>query len=182
MLIKVLLAVVGLLVLLIAIAATRPSDYRVERRLEIAAPTDVVFASLNDLHRFEGVLVLFGEPWDSLDPNMQKSFGGSAVGVGQTYAWDSKKDAGKGRMTIEESAPSQSVRIKLEFEKPMKSTSISSFTLAGTSTGTAVTWTMEGKHNFVGKAMSVFMNMDKMLGGDIEKGLARLKTASERQG
>jgi hypothetical protein len=38
---------------------------------------------------------------------------------------------------------------------------------------------MDGNHNFIGKAMGMFMNMDKMLGSDIEKGLARLKTLAE---
>ena len=38
---------------------------------------------------------------------------------------------------------------------------------------------MDGNHNFVGKALGMFMNMDKMLGTDIEKGLARLKTVAE---
>lgn len=181
MLMKVLLAVVGLLILFVAIAATRPSGYRVERRLEVSASTDDLFAVVNDLHRFEGVLVLFGEAWNTLDPAMQKSFDGPAAGVGQSFAWTSKKDAGVGKMTIEESVPGQRVRIRLDFAKPMKSTSLSTLTFTPTSSGTAVTWLMEGKHNFVGKAFSVFMNMDKMLGADLEKGLARLEGAVKGQ-
>ena len=38
---------------------------------------------------------------------------------------------------------------------------------------------MRGNHNFIGKAFGVFMNMDNMLGADIEKGLALLKTIAE---
>jgi hypothetical protein len=61
----------------------------------------------------------------------------------------------------------------------MASTATCALTLTSTPTGSLVTWSMDGHHNFIGKAIGVFMNMDKMLGGDIEKGLARLKTVAE---
>ena len=179
MLVKILIGVAGVLAVFVAVVATRPSAYHVERQLEVAAPADLVFGVVNDLHRFAGVLVLFGTPWQQIDPGMQQSFAGPAAGVGQSYAWDSKKDVGKGRMTIEESVPGQKVGVKLEFVAPMKSTATFTLTLADTPTGSRVTWSMEGNHNFLGKAFGLFMDMDKMLGSDLEKGLARLKTAAE---
>jgi Polyketide cyclase / dehydrase and lipid transport len=160
------------------VVATRPSAYHVERKLEVAAPADLVFGVLNDLHQFAGVLVLFGSPWEKLDPNMQKTFEGPAAGVGQSYAWSGNK-VGKGKMTIEESVPGQKVGIKLQFVKPMESTATCALTLAGTPTGSFVTWSMDGNHNFIGKAFGMFMDMDNMLGTDIEKGLAQLKTVAE---
>ncbi|OJT16620.1 hypothetical protein BO221_49260 [Archangium sp. Cb G35] len=42
-----------------------------------------------------------------------------------------------------------------------------------------MTWSMDGNHNFIGKAVGMFMDMDNMLGADIEKGLAQLKTVAE---
>jgi len=179
MLVKILIGVVGVLVVFIAVVATRRSAYHVERKLAIAAPPDLVFAVLNDLHQFAGVLVLFGTQWEKIDPDMQKTFEGPAAGVGQSYAWNSKKEVGQGKMTIEESVPGQKVGIKLEFVKPMKSTSICALTLARTPSGSTVTWSMDGNHNFIGKAFGMFMNMDNMLGSDIEKGLAQLKTVAE---
>jgi len=178
MLVKILIGVAGVLVLFAVVAATRPSAYHVERKLEVAAPADLVFGVLNDLHQFAGVLVLFGSPLEKADPNMQKTFEGPAAGVGQSYAW-SGKEAGTGRMTIEESVPGQKVGIKLEFVKPMASTATCALTLAGTPTGSFVTWSMDGNHNFIGKAFGMFMDMDNMLGTDIEKGLAQLKTVAE---
>ena len=172
---KVLIGVAGVLVLFVAVVATRPSAYHVERKLEVAAPADLVFGVLNDLHQFTGVLVLFGSPLEKADPNMQKTFEGPAAGVGQSYAW-SGKEAGKGKMTIEESVPGQKVGIKLEFVEPMESTATCALTLAGTPAGSVVTWSMAGNHNFIGKALGLFMDMDKMLGADIEKGLAELKS------
>jgi len=174
----ILVGVAGVLVLFVAVVATRPSAYHIERKLEVAAPTDLVFGVLNDLHQFAGVLVLFGSPLEKLDPSMQKTFEGPAAGVGQSYAWSGKK-VGKAKMTIEESIPGQKVGMKLEFVAPMKSTATCALTLAGTSTGSFVTWSMHGNHNFIGKAFGMFMNMDNMLGTDIEKGLAQLKTVAE---
>ena len=179
MLVKILIGVAVVLVLFVALATTRPSAYHVERKLEVAAPADLVFGVLNDLHQFAGVLVLFGSPWERQDPNMQKTFEGPAAGVGQSYAWSGNKEVGKGKMTIEESVPSQKVGIKLEFVKPMASTATCALTLAGTPTGSFVTWSMDGNHNFIGKAFGMFMDMDNMLGTDIEKGLAQLKTVAE---
>jgi hypothetical protein len=178
MLVKILIGVAGVLVLFAAVAPTRPSAYHVERKLEVAAPADLVFGVLNDLHQFAGVLVLFGSPLETRDPNMQKTFEGPAAGVGQSFAW-SGKEAGKGKMTIEESVPGQKVGMKLEFVKPMASTATCVLTLSGTPTGSFVTWSMDGNHNFIGKAFGMFMDMDNMLGTDIEKGLAQLKTVAE---
>jgi hypothetical protein len=179
MLIRILIGVVGVLVLFVAVVATRPSAYHVERKLEVAAPADLVFGVLNDLHQFAGLLVLFGSPLEKGDPNMQKTFEGPAAGVGQSFAW-SGKEAGKGKMTIEESVRGQKVGVKLEFVKPMASTATCALTIAGTPTGSFVTWSMDGNHNFIGKAVGMFMDMDKMLGADIEKGLILLKTVAER--
>ena len=139
MLAKILIGVAGVLVLFVAVAATRPSAYHVERKLEVAAPADLLFGVLNDLHQFAGVFVLFGSPLEKQDPNMQKTFEGPAAGVGQSYAW-SGKEAGKGKMTIEESVPGQKVGIQLQFVKPMASTATCALTLARTPTGAFVTW------------------------------------------
>ena len=95
---------------------------------------------------------------------MQKTFAGLAAGVGQSYAWSGHKEVPKGKMTIEESVPGQKVGMKLEFVEPMASTATYALTLAGTPTGSFVTWSMEGNHNFIGKAVGMFMDMDKMLG------------------
>ncbi len=181
MLMKILIGVAGVVVLFLAVVATRPSAYHVERKLAVAAPPDVVFGVLNDLHPFSGVFVLFGSPLDQQDPSMQKTFEGPASGVGQSYAWKGNKDVGKGSMTITESVPGQRVGIRLEFLEPMKSSSTCALTVAATPIGSDVTWSMDGNHIFIGKAMDMFMDMDKMLGADLEKGLARIKTVVESE-
>src|SRR5438034_1296679 len=84
---KILIVVAGVLVVFVALVATRPAAYHVERKLEVAAPANLVFGVLNDLHQFAGVFVLFGSPLGTADPHMQKTFDGPAAGVGQSYAW-----------------------------------------------------------------------------------------------
>jgi hypothetical protein len=42
-----------------------------------------------------------------------------------------------------------------------------------------VTWSMAGQNNFMAKAVHLFMDMDKMIGGNFEKGLAQMKAVVE---
>jgi uncharacterized protein YndB with AHSA1/START domain len=144
------------------------------RSTTIAAPPSIVFEQVNDFHKWEA-----WNPWDKVDPAMKKTYEGSPAGVGAVYAWVGNKDVGEGKMTIAESRPGQLVRISMEFFKPMAGTSTTEFTFVPQGDGTLVTWSMSGENSFVGKAMCLFMNMDKMIGGQFEKGLADMKVAAE---
>lgn len=96
MLAKILIGIGAVLVLLVALVATRPSAYHVERQIEVAASADLVFGVLDDLRQFAGVLVLFGSPCGELDPDMQQTFAGPPAGVGQSYAWSGKEVGSQG--------------------------------------------------------------------------------------
>jgi hypothetical protein len=139
----------------------------------------VIFGVLNDLHQFASVFVIFGSTLEKLNPNMRRIFEGPLAGVGQSFSW-SGKNVGKGKLTIEAIIPGQRVGMKLHFVEPMASTAILGLSLAGSPTGSVVTWSMDGNHNFIGKGFGLFMDMDRMLGADIEKGLAQLQTAAQR--
>ena len=110
---------------------------------------------------------------------MKLTFEGPPAGTGAIYHWSGNNKVGEGRMTITESRPSDLVRIKLEFIKPFASTADTEFTFKPETNQTAVTWSMAGKKNFMSKAFGLFVNMDKLIGGDLEKGLAQLKTVVE---
>jgi hypothetical protein len=84
-------------------------------------------------------------------------------------------------MTLTESRPCELIRITLEFLRPFKATNTAEFTFQSEDKQTAVTWSMEGKNNFLMKAFSLFMNMDKLVGGDFEKGLAQMKQLVEAE-
>lgn len=156
-------------------AATRPNGFRYSRSTHIDAPADKVFATLNDFHHWSS-----WSPWEELDPNMNRTHSGAASGKGAVYEWNGNKKVGRGRMEITTSTPSQLVGIKLDFLAPFEAHHMVEFTLTPSGAGTDVTWTMIGTSPFVMKVMSIFMNMEKMIGKDFEKGLAKLKATVER--
>jgi hypothetical protein len=161
--------IVLLIIAAIAFVATRPGRCHYERSAVVAAPPDAIFAIINDLHQWGR-----WSPYDKRDPNMKKSFAGPSSGPGAVYEWNGNKDVGEGRLTIEESRPGELVRMKLEFTRPFKCNNQVNFKLEPSPGGTRVSWIMDGTNNFIGKLMSVFMDMDKMVGSDFEQGLANL--------
>lgn len=168
------IVIAAVIVLFVAVAATRPADFRITRNTLISAPPPVVFAQVNDFHKWDG-----WSPWAKLDPGMKTTYEGPAAGTGAVYSWVGNSKVGEGRMTIADSRPSDLVRIKLEFMKPFAATNTAEFTFQPQGNQTAVTWSMTGKKNFVTKAMGLVMNMDKMVGGQFEQGLAQMKSAAE---
>lgn len=165
-------AVVGLL----AFIVSRPAAFRVERAAQLGAPPGVVFGLINDLHRWA-----LWSPWEKMDPSSQKTFSGSPAGAGAIYDWAGNDKVGEGRMTILSATPKERVQLKLEFLKPFQATNDVQFLLKPTEGGTQVRWVMTGENGFLGKAISVFMDMDKMVGKDFEAGLAELRRVAEAE-
>jgi hypothetical protein len=118
-------------------------------------------------------------PWEARDPRMTKSFGGAASGSGATYTWKGNGDVGEGKMTIVAVNPARQIEIKLEFVSPSPSTSQMEFAFQPGNGTTTVTWSVSGECSFTEKALSIAMDMDKMIGPDFEKGLAAMKTVAE---
>lgn len=174
MLTYILIAVAVIVVVFVAIVAMRPAEFRVVRSATVAAPASVVFAQVNDFHRWEA-----WSPWAKLDPAMKQTHAGAPAGAGAVYSWSGNNKVGEGRMTLTESRPSDLIRIKLEFLKPFAATNAAEFTFKPEGRQTVVTWSMSGRNNFMFKAVGLFMSMDKMIGRDFEKGLAQLKTMVE---
>jgi hypothetical protein len=166
--------VVVAVIALVVIVALRPAEFRIARSAKISAPPPAVFSQVNDFHKWTG-----WSPWEKIDPALQRTYEGPAAGEGAIYAWKGNKNVGQGRMTILESRPSELIRIKLEFLKPFACTNTAEFTFQPEGNQTAVTWSMSGVNQFMGKAFGLFMNMDKMIGNDFEKGLASMKSLAE---
>jgi uncharacterized protein YndB with AHSA1/START domain len=174
MLKKVLIALAVIVILFVAVVAMQPAEYRVARNATIAAPAQAVFAQVNDFHKWEA-----WNPWGKIDPTMKHSYEGAPAGTGAIYTWVGNKEVGEGRMTMTESRPSDLIRIKMEFFKPFAGNSIAEFTFKPEGNQTMVTWSMTGDKNFMAKAIHLFMNMDKMIGGQFEKGLAQIRSLVE---
>jgi uncharacterized protein YndB with AHSA1/START domain len=167
----ILLAVAAIVILFLAIVAMQPSAFRTVRSGTIAAPPAAVFAQVNDFHNWDA-----WSPWAKLDPTMKQTYEGAPSGTGAVYSWFGNGNVGEGTMTLTESRPSDLIRIKLEFRKPFKATNAAEFTFKPEGNQTVVTWSMSGRKNFMIKAFGLFMNMDKMVGGQFEKGLASMKS------
>ena len=174
MALKILVGVVVVLGALAAYIATRPSEFSVTRSATYAAPPAAVFAQVNELKKWES-----WSPWAKKDPQAKSSYAGPAAGAGATMAWAGNKDVGEGCMTIVESKPAELVRFKLEFLKPFEATNEALFAFKSEGGKTTLTWTMTGQNNFVGKAMCLVVDMDKMVGGDFEKGLDGIRALVE---
>ncbi|HKY37404.1 MAG TPA: SRPBCC family protein [Polyangiaceae bacterium] len=174
MLKKILIGLGAAIALLVIVILLQPAKFRIERSITMAAPPDAAFAQVNDFHAW-----VKWSPWEKLDPNLKRSYEGPSSGAGAKYAWVGNEDVGEGRMTIEKSNAPSEIQIKLEFFKPFEAKNTTIFTFAKTAEGNKTTWAMEGENNFAGKAMSLFMNMEKMVGPDFEKGLASMKNEAE---
>lgn len=163
-------AVVGGLAGLIA---RRPAAFRIERSTTIDGPPHAIMPLIEDFHQWSR-----WSPWDRMDPTQQVTITGAPRGRGAIYEWIGKKN-GQGRMEIIDHRPNESVGIKLDFIKPIPSSSRCDFILTPQGTGTRVQWVMTGNNNFAGKAFDFFANMDRMLGRDFDAGLASMKAAAE---
>ena len=178
MLKKILIAVAVLVVIFVGVVITRPDTYHVERTMRMNAPDSVIYAHLDDFHAWAA-----WSPWEKLDPNMKRTFSGPERGVGATYSWEGNDQVGTGKMTITESSPPSAMRVQLEFIEPFASVATTGFEVgpALDEASSDVTWWMDGTNNFVGKAFGLFVDMDKMIGADYEKGLNALKQLSEAE-
>ena len=170
----ILLALAFIALLFIVLIAGQPDEFKVFRSATISASPPIVFAQVNDFHKWEA-----WSPWAKMDPACKNSFAGAPAGTGAIFSWAGNKKVGEGRMTIIESRASDLIRIQLEFFKPFKATNTAEFLFKPEGNQTVVTWSMFGKNNFPGKVFGLIMNCDKMVGRDFEKGLAALKMVAE---
>lgn len=139
-----------------------------------AAPADV-FAQVGDLVAWDN-----WSPWAEMDPDMSKTYGGTAGTVGSTYEWTGNRKVGHGQMTVTAIEPDKSITIGLKFIKPFKSENVTTMSVEPKGDGSHVTWSMSGPTTFMTKVMGIFgKTMDKMVGPDFEKGLSKLKRITE---
>lgn len=169
-------AVVAVIAVFVIVVATRPATFEIKRSLLINAPPEVVYDHVDDFTSWNA-----WSPWDKMDPAMKRTLNEVPSGVGAGYHWVGNKDVGEGSMKITEARPPEHLGIDLNFIAPFEAHNRTNFDFVKTGEGTTVTWAMSGPNNFMSKAMSLFMDMDKMVGPDFEKGLASLKALSETE-
>jgi uncharacterized protein YndB with AHSA1/START domain len=175
MLQKTAIVVLVLIAALLAFAATKPDSFRVQRTASIKAPPEKIFPLISDLKSWAA-----WSPWEKIDPAMKRTHSGAPSGKGAVYAWEGNREIGAGRMEILDAAAPARVTIRLEFVKPFEAQNFAEFTLQPQGEATDVTWAMYGPSTYLSKLMSVFCDMDSMIGANFETGLANLKAAAEK--
>lgn len=166
------IAIIGVLLIVVS---QKPSEFKVTRSTTMAVPASSIFPLVNNLHKWES-----WSPWAKLDPNAKTTFEGPEEGVGAVMRWEGNKNVGVGSLTITESIPNETVKFRLDFLKPMKGTSDCAFSFKPEGNNTLIIWTMNGENNFMAKFMSLFMNCEKMVGEQYEKGFANIRALVEK--
>lgn len=171
--ITVIVLIVGVLI----IAAMQPNTFRVQRSVSIKAAPGRIFPFLNDFEK-----AMAWSPYEQKDPAMKRRFDGATGGKGAVYEFEGNKDVGAGRIEIIESVPYEKVTLRLDMLKPMRASNTVEYRLEPKGSATEVTWAMHGEAPLISRVVCLFLNMDKMVGGDFEKGLASLKSLVEARG
>lgn len=172
---KIALIVVVLVAGVLTYAATKPDSFRIERAATIKAPPERIFALINDFRQWEA-----WSPWEKIDPALKRTYSGGASGKGAVYAWTGDKNVGSGRMEIIESSPPSRIVLRLDFSEPFEAHNQVQFSLESRGDSTTLTQAMYGPSPYMSKLMSIFFDMDKMVGEKYEEGLASIKAIAEK--
>lgn len=169
---KVLYVIIALVVVYFVLCLVGPKAITVERSIVVNADPAVVKNQLGDLKFFQEKW----SPWTEKDPDMKVTYMGEMGKAGSGYSWAGNKEVGSGTMVVT-STEGDSVIQKLTFEGMGDSKTF--YAVKPENTGSKITWGISFEVGFMGRAMMLFMNMDKMMGADFEKGLTKFKTEIE---
>ena len=173
----ILLVLVVIMILLLVAALLSKKTYSLQRKVTIRRPLQEVFNFLRHLKNQEQF-----SKWVMMDPNMKKMFKGTDGSVGFVYAWDGNKQAGKGEQEIKAIKEGERIDVEVRFIKPFEGLARTPFTTKFISENeTQVTWSMTSKLKYPMNLMLLFMNMDKLLGKDLETSLLTLKKILEQK-
>ena len=149
------------------------SHFEITRSTTVQADAPRVHALVNNFHEWTA-----WSPWEDVDPELKRTYTGPDSGVGASYAWSGNRKAGAGSMEITSSSP-EAIGIRLAFLKPWKNTNDVTFTFVPSGAATEVTWRMAGEQKGVAAVFGKLFDLDKLVGKDFEKGLARLRARAE---
>ena len=166
-LITILSVIGGLIALVLVVAAFTHKDYSVRRSIVIDKPKAEVFQYIRHLKNLDHY-----SKWVMADPNMKKSYRGMDGTVGFVFAWDGNQEAGKGEQEIKNIIEGERMDLEIRFERPFAGIASTPLTTEAVASGqTRVTWGMSSAMKYPMNAMLLFMNMDSLLGKDLETSL-----------
>jgi uncharacterized protein YndB with AHSA1/START domain len=175
---KIGLGLLATIVLLLVVAIFMKKDYAVEREVTINKPVADVFNYVKNIKNQNYFSV-----WNMKDPNSKMDYKGTDGTVGFIASWDSQNDeVGKGEQEIKSITEGSRIEMELRFTRPFEATDYAYMTTepAGDNQ-TKVKWGFTGKMAYPMNLMLVLMNMEGMIGKDMDDGLKNLKTLLEKQ-
>lgn len=174
MLKKVLIVIAVVLTGFLIYVAVQPAESTISREIVINATPESIFPYINSSQKMHDWM-----PWRDSDPEMKMEFSGPPEGVGSTSTWKSPGEMGEGSSVIVESNENRSVKSQLKYVKPMEMSQLAEVTLTPVEGGTQVKWSVDGHNGFVFRMVGIIMNIEKMVGDQFDRGLAKLKSIVE---
>ena len=175
---RIFIILITLVIILLIVALFAKKDYDVEKEIVINKPRQEVFNYIKLLKNQNNY-----SKWATMDPGMKKESRGTDGTVGFVSAWDSdQKEVGKGEQEIKKITDGKRIDYELRFIKPFESTEQTYMaTEAISENQTKVKWGFNGRMNYPMNLMLLCMNMEKMVGDDLQTGLNNLKNIVEKQ-
>jgi hypothetical protein len=172
---KIIVIIASLIILMLILAFFTKKDYSVQREIIINRSKIDVFNYVKYLKNQDHF-----SKWVMIDPNMKKDFVGSDGSVGFIYKWDGNKQAGKGEQEITGIKEGERVDMEIRFEKPFSALGYANFSIFPLAEDeTKLIWQMKSEMNYPMNLVLLFMNMDKVLGADMDESLQNLKSILE---
>lgn len=169
---KISYVVLAIIALFFIVALFLPTEYRVERSIEINKPIDNVYGYVADFNNFHA-----WNPWTPLEPGHKFEVTGDSATVGQKYYWNGEI-IGSGEMEFTELKQNQSIQSSIAFLSPEQGSGIVDFTFEGDMNKTKVSWSLNGDAGYpIGRYFGLMM--DSILGKDFETGMEKLKEKCE---
>jgi uncharacterized protein YndB with AHSA1/START domain len=174
MLMKIAGGIVLALIVFVGYVSTRPGHFHYERSGVINAPAERIYPYLVDFQKGNE-----WSPYEKMDPNMKKTYSGTGGVPGAVMTFEGNSNVGTGSLELLKTEMNKSVEIRLRMTKPMPADNLIVYTLTPEGDGTRFTWSLSGDGGFLGKLMSVLIDCEKMIGGQLDQGIANLKTLVE---
>jgi hypothetical protein len=176
--VKIIVVLVAIVAVLMVVAMFSKNKYTLQREIVINKPKADVFTFV----RYNKNQPLFSK-WLQLDPNTKINYTGAADGTPGAvlhFASNSNK-TGTGEWEIKKVAEGERLDFQLRFLKPFAFVADGQFaTDAVAANQTKLTWTYHSGMNWPMNVMLLFMNMEKVVGPDIEESMRNIKKQVEQ--
>lgn len=172
----VIYVILGLIVLILLIAALIGTAWDFERSIAINAPVEKVWGNINSLSALNQ-----WNPWMAKDPNIKIEYSGTDGTPGASFSWVSTvKNVGEGRQTIIKVTDKSELLSRVDFVKPFAGTGNASMLIVPEGDTTKATWRMESSTPYPMNFIKIFGVIEKNMDKDFSAGLNKLKGICEK--